>query len=69
MADSPPGPRNMKTFLIIWLGELISMVGSGLTSFALAVWIFERTGQATPFAIAVLFGNLPRILLSPVAGS
>jgi MFS family permease len=59
----------MRTFLIIWLGELISLVGSGMTNFALAVWIFERTGQATPFAIAVLLGNLPRILLSPVAGS
>ena len=59
----------MKKFLVIWIGQVISILGSGLTSFALGVWIFEQTGQATPFALTVLFGNLPRILLSPIAGS
>lgn len=61
--------QTMRNFLIIWIGELISMLGSGLTSFALGVWLFEQTGQATPFALTVLFGSLPRILLSPLAGS
>jgi len=69
--DSNPeaASQGMKTFLIIWLGQLISMLGSGLTSFALGVWIFAQTGKATPFALTILFGNLPRILLLPVAGS
>ncbi len=62
-------PQGMRTFLVIWIGQLISMLGSGLTSFALGVWIFDQTGEATPFALTVLFGNLPRILLLPVAGS
>jgi MFS transporter, DHA3 family, macrolide efflux protein len=62
-------PKNMKTFLIIWLGQTVSIIGSGLTSFALGVWIFQETGRATPFALTVLFGTLPRVLLSPVAGS
>lgn len=66
-AGSPP--QGMKTFLIIWIGQLVSMLGSGLTSFALGVWIFSQTGKATPFALTILFGNLPRILLLPVAGS
>ena len=69
MTASLPPPRNMRGFLIIWLGELISMLGSGLTSFALGVWIYQETGLATPFAITVLLGTLPRILLSPIAGS
>jgi MFS family permease len=59
----------MRPFLTIAAGQFISMLGSGLTSFALAVWIFEQTGQATPFALTVLFGSLPSILLSPLAGS
>ena len=62
-------PQGIRTFLIIWIGQLISMLGSGLTSFALGVWIFDQTGEATPFALTVLFGNLPRVLLLPVAGS
>ena len=68
-AEMTSAPRNMRTFFIIWIGQLISMLGSGLTGFALAVWIFDQTGKATPFALTVLFGNLPRILLLPVAGS
>jgi DHA3 family macrolide efflux protein-like MFS transporter len=34
-------PRGMRTFLTIWAGQLISMIGSGLTSFALGVWIYD----------------------------
>jgi MFS transporter, DHA3 family, macrolide efflux protein len=61
-------PRGMRTFLFIWLGQLISILGSGMTSFALGVWIFRETGSATPFALTVLFFSLPRILLMPLAG-
>lgn len=62
-------PKNMHTFFKIWIGQLVSIIGSGLTSFALGVWIFQETGRATPFAITVLFGSLPAVLLGPVAGS
>ena len=62
-------PRGMRTFFIIWLGQLGSMIGSGLIGFALAVWIFEKTGMATPFALTGLFAILPRVLLSPLAGA
>ena len=62
-------PQGMKTFFIIWIGQLASMIGSELIGFTLAVWIFEQTGQATPFALTALFSTLPRILLSPLAGA
>ena len=61
--------KGLRTFIIIWLGQLASMIGSGLIRFALSVWIFDQTGQATPFAMTALFGTLPRILLSPIAGA
>ncbi len=62
-------PKSMKTFFIIWSGQLVSMIGSGITSFALGVWIFEETGKATPFAMIALFSLLPFLILSPFAGS
>lgn len=68
-APAAQPPRSMHAFYIIWLGQLISIIGSGLTSFGLAVWIYDQTGQATPFAFTVLFGSLPRLLLLPVAGA
>jgi DHA3 family macrolide efflux protein-like MFS transporter len=64
-----PTRKGMHTFLLIWLGQLISILGSGLSSFALGVWIYQQTGQATPFALTILFGNLPRLLMMPLAGS
>lgn len=61
--------QSMRTFFIIWIGQLVSIIGSGLTGFGLAVWIYEQTGQATPFALTVMFANIPQILLSPFAGA
>lgn len=61
--------KGFQTFIIIWLSQLVSMIGSGLIGFALAVWIFDQTGQATPFALTALFSSLPRVLLSPLAGA
>jgi len=61
--------KGLKTFLIIWSGQLLSMIGSGLIGFALSVWIYGQTGQVTPFALTALFSTLPRIILSPVAGA
>lgn len=59
----------MGTFVVVWFGQLISVVGSGLTSFALGVWMFERSGSVTQFALIGLFSVLPKIILSPLAGS
>ena len=58
----------MTIFYIVWLGQVVSLVGSGLTSFALGVWVFERTGSVTQFALIGLFTVLPRVLLSPLIG-
>lgn len=60
--------KEMKIFTIIWSGQLISTLGSGLTSFALGVWVYEETGSPTLFAVNLLLWALPNILLSPVAG-
>jgi len=59
----------MRTFLLIWAGQFISVLGSGLTSFALGVWIYDQTGQATPFALTALFSTVPALILMPIAGS
>ncbi|HSQ16527.1 MAG TPA: MFS transporter [Anaerolineales bacterium] len=58
----------MKAFLTIWFGQLISNLGSGLTAFALGVYIYQRTGSVTELSLAVLAASLPGILLSPIAG-
>lgn len=60
--------QSFKTFLVVWIGQLVSVVGSGLTSFGLAVWVLERTGSTTQYAMIGLAAILPMVLLSPIAG-
>jgi MFS transporter, DHA3 family, macrolide efflux protein len=59
----------MRIFTVIWFGQLISTLGSGLTGFALGVWIYQKTGSATLFALNMLAYALPTLLVSPLAGA
>jgi hypothetical protein len=65
----PTVRRGMTVFALVWFGQLVSLTGSGLTEFGLGVWVFQRTGSPVRFALTVLFVSLPRILLSPLAGT
>ena len=58
----------MRVFGWLWLGQSVSSFGSGLSAFAVGVWLFQKTGAVTPLALAVLFGTTPGILLAPLAG-
>jgi len=53
----------------VWFGQLVSMVGSGMTRFALTIWIWQETGEATALAVVGVFSFAPAIFLSPIAGA
>lgn len=55
-------------FILLWSGELISAIGSGLTSFGLSVYVFQKTGSAADMALVSLLAFLPILLLSAPAG-
>lgn len=59
---------NFSKFMLLWAGELISAVGSGLTSFGLGVYVFQQTGSAGSMALVSLLAFLPTLLLSVPAG-
>jgi DHA3 family macrolide efflux protein-like MFS transporter len=58
-----------RTFLIVWFGQVISLVGSSLTWFGISIWVFLESGSVTQLAVVLLASQLPRILLSPIAGT
>lgn len=60
---------NLRKFILLWAGELISSIGGGLTSFGLGVYIFQQTGSAASMALVTLLGFLPTLLLSVPAGA
>ena len=60
-----PGGR---AFLWFWSGQFFSFFGSEITSFALGVWLFQKTGQAAPLYLTGLANYLPRLLFSVPIG-
>lgn len=58
----------MYTFLVVWLGQFVSLLGSEMTSFAVTIWAWEITQQATPLSLILVVSQVPRLLISPFAG-
>lgn len=70
--DAPPARHRFEglgPISALWGGQLVSLVGTGMTRFAASVWIWERTESATAVSIywALLF--TPSIFLGPIAGT
>lgn len=58
----------MRAFWWVAIGQFISLTGSSMTQFALGIWLFQKTGQATPIGVVGAASALP-IFLSPVIGA
>ena len=63
-----PIPKGLSGFLLVWVGQAFSMVGSQMTHFAMGIWAWEKTGRATPLAMVAFFSFAPLIIFSPIAG-
>jgi MFS family permease len=61
--------KGMRTFFVIWSGQLVSTIGSGLTGFALGVWIYQETGSVLLFSLNLLAFAVPTLVVSPFAGA
>lgn len=59
----------MTGFTVVWLGQVVSLLGTSMTNFALTIWAWEATGKATTLALLQLFFFAPTIIMSPVAGA
>jgi len=64
-----PRPAGMFGFSVIWFGQVVSLLGTGMTQFALTIWAWQVTGQATALALVGFFGFFPRIVFTPLAGA
>lgn len=58
----------MLGFTIVWLGQVISLLGTSMTTFALTIWAYETTGSATSLALIGFFFVTPMLIFSPFAG-
>ena len=63
------GSTKMLAFTIVCVGQFFSLLGTAMTGFALAIWAWEVTGQATALALVGFFSFAPIVLVGPVAGA
>lgn len=59
----------MRAFMIVWAGQVVSLLGSAMTQFALTLWAYQLTGSATVLALVAFFNFGPGILFTPIAGA
>ena len=64
-----PRLTGMRAFTTIWLGQMVSLLGSAMTWFAFTIWVWQKTGQASSLAIVSTLAFLPSILFMPIAGT
>ncbi len=60
--------HTFKGYLIFWIGQIFSLLGSSITQFAIIWWLTETTGSAIILSIASFFYILPMTIVIPIAG-
>lgn len=63
-----PQQKLFSKFLLVWFGQLISNIGSGLTAFTLGILVFQQTQSATSYSMVIFCSFMPSLLLKPVGG-
>jgi MFS family permease len=62
-------PSGMFGFIIVWLGQIISVLASSMTGFGMTLWMYKQTESATAMALMQVAFITPFLLLSPIAGA
>ena len=67
-----PRPSGVRIFIFIWFGQLVSLLGTGMTRFALLLWAYQQATPAghpaTTVALLGFCAYIPYLLCSPLAG-
>lgn len=62
------GSRLGRAFLLVWIGQTISEVGTMLSGVGAAIWVFVETGDAVWLGVLSALGALPYVFAAPFAG-
>lgn len=61
--------RELSTFLILWITQSFSALGSAMTNFALIIWSYQQQGSALTTSLLAICSYTPYVLLSIFAGA
>jgi hypothetical protein len=68
MADSERDGKGLAAFALIWATQIVSTLASGMSAFALSIWLYERTRSATMMAVIQVSYIAPFLVTSFFAG-
>lgn len=57
-----------KNFIMVVIGQMISIFGNAVLRFALPLYILDQTGSTTIFGVILAISTIPTILFSPLGG-
>ena len=61
-------PAGMTAFIIVWIGQIVSVLASTMSQFGLTLWMYQQTQSATAMALMQVFFVTPFLIVSPIAG-
>ncbi|MGW1658390.1 MFS transporter [Streptomyces atratus] len=59
---SPPESRSFRNFKIVWLGQLLSSIGSPFQSIAVSIWFLETGKGASALAAVLAAGTISQLI-------
>jgi len=68
MEPTSKRPAGMPAFILVWIGQIISILASGMSHFALSLWMYEQTESATAMGLMQVFFITPFLIMSVPAG-
>lgn len=61
--------KSLKTYILLWSTQSLSALGSGLTGYALVLWLYTESGSALKTALLSVCSYAPYVLMSIFAGA
>lgn len=61
--------NNYKRYIVFWISQALSQMGSSMTGFALILWAYTQEGTAMTVSLMTFFNYVPYIIVSLFAGT
>ncbi len=65
---TPHRLSGMLGFSLVWIGQIVSVLASGMTTFAMTIYMYQQTKSATAMAFVQVAYITPFLIMSPIAG-
>ena len=58
-----------RNIILMMIGKMTSLLGAGIYTFAMGLYVLKTTGSGVGFATTLICGSIPRVVCGPIAGA